>query len=209
MADATAGKQRSAGVDLLLFVVTLGVYWWVWLAKSFGEVARSRNVDLGARKFIPLLVALWLAVLAVAGTMAATMISAAVNRASSSTTPPAFNPLEVWQKNLPVAIAWVLLTLAFYGVQLVYLRKATTMVADATRGLGGPGARPPSPALAVAFCALFAFGWVPFLGSLGNLAALIIAIIWVVQVQGAMNGYWQTRQPAMPLPPMGFRPGPA
>src|SRR5687767_10112440 len=40
------GKQRHPAIDILLFFVTIGVYWFVWMWKAFGEVERFKGADI-------------------------------------------------------------------------------------------------------------------------------------------------------------------
>ena len=46
-ASAPAGKQRSIGVSILLFVVTLGFYGWYWAFKTHEEMKQHTGEGLG------------------------------------------------------------------------------------------------------------------------------------------------------------------
>jgi hypothetical protein len=46
-ASAPAGKQRSIGVSILLFVVTLGFYGWYWVYKTQEETKQETGEGVG------------------------------------------------------------------------------------------------------------------------------------------------------------------
>ena len=46
-ASAPAGKQRSIGVSMLLFIVTLGFYGWYWVYKTQEEMKQETGEGLG------------------------------------------------------------------------------------------------------------------------------------------------------------------
>lgn len=46
-ASAPAGKQRSIGVSMLLFIVTLGFYGWYWAYKTQEEMKQETGDGLG------------------------------------------------------------------------------------------------------------------------------------------------------------------
>jgi hypothetical protein len=46
-ASAPAGKQRSIGVSILLFIVTLGFYGWYWVYKTQEETKQETGEGVG------------------------------------------------------------------------------------------------------------------------------------------------------------------
>jgi hypothetical protein len=46
-AGAPAGNQRSVGVSMLLFIVTLGFYGWYWAYKTQEEMKQETGEGLG------------------------------------------------------------------------------------------------------------------------------------------------------------------
>ena len=46
-ATAPAGNQRSIGVSILLFIITLGFYGWYWAYKTHEEMRRHTGDGLG------------------------------------------------------------------------------------------------------------------------------------------------------------------
>jgi len=46
-ASTPAGKQRSVGVSILLFIVTLGFYGWYWAYKTQEETKQETGEGLG------------------------------------------------------------------------------------------------------------------------------------------------------------------
>lgn len=205
--SAQWGKKRSSGVNILLFIVTLGVYWFVWLYKTFGEVARvqQRDLNLGT----------WIGILAVAYALSFTAsvvhgvqeIQQDLEERSKGEKPDfaaAFKP-----RFTGVYLASVVLNIVLYLLQIVLLIRVTNLVSESFLPLNDPYAKPPPVALAVLFCVLYAVGWIPYVGLLFTLAALVLSIIWVVAVQRAVNRYWDVqwwranpRPPAVPTSPV-------
>lgn len=188
------GKKRSAGINILLFIVTLGAYWFVWLYLAFTEVAKDKGKPFRAGPWIIGLAALHVVYFGI-------VIARFVEQLGK---PPAAGTnlfTAMMQDALsPMALAVAGVSIAFYVVQLLYTRQAHALVAESLAGVGMAAA--PSAALPIVFNALLIAGAVPFLGIVG-LAGWIVAIVWIVQIQAAMNQYWDLRMGAQNLPPMG------
>ena len=193
-----AGKQRSAGIVILLSIVTLGVYWFVWQWKAFGELEQAKGGNLQRRLFIPLMAVVWLLMLGVAGSAAADSLRQALDQQEGGATPatptaPPFGPLQ---------IAGLVIGVVFYGLQLVYQLRATKLVAASVPN----GTDSPSTVLPILANVLMMCGGIPFVGILLSLGGLVVAIVWIVQVQGALNKIWMGQAPT--LAPMNFAPQP-
>lgn len=202
MEGPAGGKKRSAGLNILLFIVTFGVYWFVWLYFAFTEIAKDQRKDLRAGPWILGLVGLQVTVLA----LAVFRVADRFRRPVSAGTNPW---LDAFDETLsPLALAAAGLSAVYYTVQLLYARIAHTMVAEAASSVGVMPL--PSLALAVSFNALLIGGAIPILGGLLALAGLVVAIVWVVQIQAAMNGYWERHGMASTGPPPvpSFAPSP-
>lgn len=194
------GTKRSPGVNLLLFIVTFGVYWFFWLYKAFTEVAEKEQKPFPARKWLPALAILWV----VAGGIGIyNIVSGFRDRASSGSTSPG-NPFANRIPDFadPFILAAMAVSLVFYLLQLVYVKQAHAVVEDAAKRIGDPN--PPNGTLAILFNVLAAASQIPLVGSLIGLGATVCAIIWVVQTQAAMNRYWDRTLMAPPAPPPGW-----
>ncbi len=184
MSNGGPGKKRSPGIDILLFVVTLGVYWFVWNYKAFTEFGEHRGKDLKAGTWIPILAVLWVVTIAVFTYSVATAPEVAADAGIE----------ESFQTNLddylrPAVLAGTILSVLYYVLQLVYHKPATEAVQEAAKEHALT--KSANPTLAVLFNVFFAAGQaIPIVGGLLGLAAVIIAIVWVVQVQNVLNEYW-------------------
>ena len=194
------GKVRSPGINILLFVVTLGVYWFVWMYKAFNEVARSRGRDIKAGMWVALLAVVWavgIVVASVAGI--STFLEQMEEQGEGATAPPPTFEELFQPEYTPLTISAMVVSVVFYLLQLFYLRNANVVVNEVLVSAGLPPG--PAPALALAFNLLYIVGQVPLIGIVASLGGLVVAILWVVQIQGAINRYWQPRGYGQPMPP--------
>lgn len=185
MSNGGPGKKRSPGINILLFVVTLGIYWFVWLYKAFDEFGKHRGKDLKGGMWIALLVT-------------ALVIGIAVLGYASETAPepPGFDApfeeiiqYEIDAATEPIFLVGGFLMLVFFVLQLIYVKGATSTIHEAAQGHGL--SNDANPALAVLFNLFIGIGVIlPLVGDLLALAGWIIAIVWVVQVQKTLNEYW-------------------
>lgn len=199
---AQLGKSRSAAKVILLSIVTLGIYWFVWISRNFQEVARHRDRDLKPKKWIWILVSVWILGLAF---LAADAVAKDIDRIRDPNPyqPPGLRD-ALFPAYTPFRIAAVTLAAAYYALQLAYLRRAETIVREAITGIQGANA--PHPSFLVLFNAFFAIGGIPILGTILNMAATVLAILWIVRVQDSVNRYWQFWAVTTPMP---FTPAPS
>lgn len=183
MTNGTAGKKRSPGIDILLFIVTLGVYWFVWNYKAFNEFAKHRGQDLKSGTWVAILVVVWIV----------TIVVASYNFATTPEVPADVSVEESFEYTIenalrPAAIAAALLGIVYYILQLLYQKPATQAVKEAGQQLSLT--KDANPTLAVLFNLFFLLGQMPIIGGLFALIGVVLAIIWVVQIQNALNEYW-------------------
>lgn len=202
MTNGGPGKKRSPGVDILLFVVTLGIYWFVWNYKAFTEFGEHRGKDLKAGMWIPILVVLWILTIGVFTYSVATAPELAPDASFE----------EQFQAGVddylrPAVLAGTALSVVYYILQLLYQKPATDAVREAAKehALNEEA----NPTLAVLFNVFFAAGQaIPVVGGLLGLAAVIIAIVWVVQVQKTLNEYWDRAAYQYPAQQPTYGPAP-
>jgi hypothetical protein len=214
MADAPMNfRQRSAGLSIFLFIITLGIYWFIWMWTVFREIETDQNrPDIKTGTYVPILGGVYLVRFGLEIWAFSMLIGASLSAANFQ---QAFSAGYLFSGKgigliFVLSIITTLMGVAFYVIQLIYLKKATEVVAQAATGLGIPGA--PQAVLPILFNVFFAAMVVPFVGSLLWIGAVVIAIIWVVQLQGTLNKYWVARAsgavprsgvpsaPAMPPP---------
>jgi hypothetical protein len=208
-------KRRSPGLILLLFIVTFGIYWFVWIHKAFQEVADERGVTRERAPLLAPMVILWVLYVAlVAGVMITALAQATEDTADRPDDSDAFS--TAYESRLadlaPIAGAGGLLGAGLYGVQLAYLKPANRLVASLPAA--SQGGSPPSDTVLTLFCSLYiANGLIGFVGGflpqgtpgaqgvstaalLLNVAAIVLSIVWVVTAQGAINRHWASKQQA-------------
>jgi hypothetical protein len=193
------GKQRSPGIVILLCVVTLGIYWFVWTRKAFGEVAESKGRPLPFVFWTIALVA-WIASAVIAASRIPEELAKIGEKPETAPSIPTMIQDSLADQFSPIGLAVIAVGAVMYLAQMLYLRPANELVretANETRGAA------PSSALVVLFSVLIIVGSaVPLIGAIFSLAGFVIAIVWIVQVQQAINRYWQFRQYNPPTPPM-------
>jgi hypothetical protein len=192
------GKKRSAGINILLFIVTLGIYWWVWLWKAFGELERHKGANLRRTMFLIPMILVWVIMLGIAGANGAAQIKKFADQASKSDPNAAPNFAQFQPTYGALYFAGAALGIVLYGLQLAFLLPATKLVAASVP----PGTEAPAVGLVMGFNIAFMAGPIPVLGGLASLAGLILAIVWVVKTQQALNAIWGG--PEVTLPPMGM-----
>ncbi|MBI2078014.1 MAG: DUF4234 domain-containing protein, partial [Euryarchaeota archaeon] len=101
------GKKRSPGVDIVLFIVTLGVYWWFWTYKAFHEIAERERRPLPAAKFFPAMIVLWLIGLGVSGYGAAKTFQERLKEREAGTSPENPFAAQLDQFSDPIVIAGI------------------------------------------------------------------------------------------------------
>jgi predicted RNA-binding Zn-ribbon protein involved in translation (DUF1610 family) len=90
--------------------------------------------------------------------------------------------MYVFQIALGVAIA------VYAVIQGIYLYRVTVAAQDVARQAQlGHG---PKPVMAVLFNAGWALGQIPVIGLLFSVAAIVLAVIWIVQFQQFLNAFW-------------------
>lgn len=206
------GKPRSAGIVILLSIVTLGIYWFIWTRSAFGEVADAARTKLPVHFWWVTLVA-WVFSIGIAAyripRALRDALQEALNRDPSAPPPSPFDGImdSIREQYSPLGLATIALGLVMYGAQLGYLRPANELV----RRMVAPfDPNAPGTGMVVLFSVLIMAGMViPFIGGLAGLAGYIIAIVWIVQVQGAINRFWQRGAMMQQAPPMYGQPAPA
>lgn len=182
--------KRSPAGNVLLFVVTLGVYWFVWLYNAFRELADDRRERLRVYPWVGTLVLLHLGHVALGGTYLAKVIIA-FSRTQSLPEPRP--PLD------PVSMAIAILVVAFYLVQFEFLLRGDRILRRATTAEHLP--RPPPAELVFGLNVLLAVSVLPgflapgysWMGAAVSMAGLILATVWVLLFQNCLNQYWDAR----------------
>src|SRR3954449_12187154 len=89
-AGAPAGNQRSIGVSMLLFIVTLGCYGWHWAVKTQEEMKQETGEGLGG----VLGLVIWILISAVSAFVIPSEIGRMFSRAGK--TPPVTGWTGLW-----------------------------------------------------------------------------------------------------------------
>lgn len=183
------GRPRDPALVFILVFLTYGIYWFVWVYRSFAEVARNERRDLRARPWVTALVLSFVPLVALTLVDAATIFSRIISSRPVTLDSVTTALVEPTLSNEPWA---ALLPIPFLVLQFAYLERATRLVRDAARKDGDPHA--PHPVLVAAFSGLGLLELVPTWGWLFLLAGLVVWAVWKFQTQRAINRYWARRR---------------
>lgn len=181
---------RSPGGNVLLFIVTFGVYWFIWQHNVVREIAQERKVPLRVGSWIAVVVVLHASHLALGGTFLAAAVKLFAQRDVWPPTQDVLDPLEVGR---------ALLAVAFYLVQFEFLLRAERVIRAAT---SHEQLSPPPPSelifgfnavLAVAVLPQFMAPSLAWISAPLLLLGFALATVWVVLTQTALNQYWEAQ----------------
>lgn len=191
-----AGKHREPALVVILCGVTFNVYWFYWLRMAFEELAEDRNIDLRTFHWLAVLVPIWSASIVI-GIVVGVQRVLKMFRAAVAGRP---DPLAGFVPEYsPLFLTSVGLLAVFLGLQLVFLARLTDATEDAARAVNGP--KPPSFMLAVGATVLLLAAQAPYVGAFFGVGAIACEIVWVIQMQQALNGYWARRPRGVAPPP--------